>query len=65
VQSLILRQEIIENPHLKPSALSSSLLKLSIALEKEGKNKRKNQITTTQAIRIWSPIQALTPTERA
>ena len=37
---------------------SSALL--NIALEKEGEKKKK-KVITTRGIRIWSPIQVLTP----
>ena len=40
----------------------------NIALKREGekrKKKREKEVITTQGIRIWSPIQVLTPPNRA
>ena len=38
---------------------------LNITLEKEGEKRKKKQVITTRGIRIWSPIQVLSPPNRA
>ena len=41
---------------------SSALL--NIALEKEGELKKRKRVITSRGIRIWSPIQVLSPPNR-
>ena len=56
-----MRNKKVEN-RKKKTALhkNGSSALLNIALEKEGKKKKK-KVITTRGIRIWSPIQVLSP----